>query len=86
MTINKQRPGSGILFRNTRKTEDGPDYVGECNIDGTEFLLSGWVKEGQKTKFLSLSIRPKTDDAVKPQRTYASAVMILRMFRFEGVS
>ena len=64
MTINRQRPGSGILFRNTRKTEDGPDYVGECNIDGTEFLLGGWVKEGQKTKFLSLSLRPK--DAAKP--------------------
>ena len=70
MTINRQRPGSGILFKNDRKTEDGPDYIGECNIDGTEFLLGGWVKEGAKTKFLSLSIRPKTDTA-KPQRTYA---------------
>ena len=59
MTINKQRPGSGILFKNTRKTEDGPDYVGECNIDGTEFLVSGWVKTGQKTKFMSLGIRRK---------------------------
>ena len=71
MAINKQRPGSGILFKNTRKTEDGPDYVGECNIDGTEFLLGGWAKEGAKTKFLSLSIRAKDAATAKPQRTYA---------------
>ena len=69
MSINKQRPGAGILFKNARKTEQGPDYVGECNIDGTEFLLGGWVKEGQKTKFLSLSIKRKdAERAQTPQR------------------
>ena len=68
--MQKQRPDSGILFRNDRKeTETQPDYVGTINVAGTEFLLSAWIKQGAKAKFMSLSVKPKgADRAQAPQR------------------
>jgi hypothetical protein len=55
----------GTLFREERPKE-GPtdrDYSGSINIGGTEFWLSGWIKESKKTgkKFLSLSVKPKNE-------------------------
>lgn len=51
---------SGILFKNDDKqSERQPDYRGDALIDGREFWLSGWVKEGRKGKFLSLSFKLK---------------------------
>lgn len=66
MTIKQQRDNSGILFRNDRKeTESHPDYVGTLNVAGAEFYISGWIKQGAKAKFMSLSIKPKN---AEPQR------------------
>lgn len=70
MSEYKQRENSGILFKNDRKKTDvQPDYVGTINVGGVEFFISGWVKQGQKTKFMSLSVKPKTwpKDQDKPQ-------------------
>lgn len=50
----------GTLGKNLHKTKDThPEYSGKLNIDGREYWLSGWVKEGPKGKFFSLSVRPK---------------------------
>jgi hypothetical protein len=58
--MNKQRPNSGVLFKNDKKeTERHPDYVGVIDVNGTELSLSAWVKQGPKTKFLSISVTPK---------------------------
>ena len=52
------------LFKNDRKRDDkDADYTGSVNIDGTEYWLNGWVKEGQKGKFFSGTIRPKQQAA-----------------------
>ena len=61
MSINKQRENSGILFKNDRKeTENHPDYVGTLNVASVgEFYISGWIKQGAKAKFMSLSVKPK---------------------------
>ena len=59
----------GVLYRNENKTsENHPDYSGSVNVSGTDFWLSGWLKESKKDgkKFFSLSVRPKTDAASKP--------------------
>lgn len=58
---------SGILFKNDRKTESKhPDYNGSITVDGVEYWLSAWIKEGQKGKFMSLSVKPKEEKAKKP--------------------
>ena len=52
----------GVLFKNDRKEQDNhPDYKGQINVGGQEFWLSAWIKEGQKGKFMSLSVKPKED-------------------------
>ena len=49
----------GILFKNEKKkTEKHPDYEGQVNVEGTDWALSGWIKESKNgKKFLSLSVK-----------------------------
>jgi len=50
----------GALFRNQRKErENQPDHTGTINIDGQEYWLSAWVKEGKNGKFFSLAVTKK---------------------------
>ena len=54
----------GTLAKNEKK--DSPthaDYNGQINVQGKEFWLNGWIKEGPKGKFLSLSVKPKDPSA-----------------------
>ena len=63
---------TGMLSRNERKEKDThPDFKGQINVDGKEYWLSGWTKEGKAggkmagKKFFSLSVQAK-DAAPKP--------------------
>jgi hypothetical protein len=63
--INSLRDCSGILFRNDRKSaQKHPDYRGSATINGEEFWIGAWIKEGKKGKFLSLAFTAKTDQRV----------------------
>ena len=53
---------SGVLFKNDRKTNDKqPDYTGNINVDGTDYWISSWLKDGKRGKFLSLAVKPKDE-------------------------
>lgn len=57
----------GALFKNDKRERDNhPEYTGSINIEGQEYWLSAWVKDGQKGKFLSLSVRPKDPAVTRP--------------------
>lgn len=61
----------GMLGKNKNKTADNsPDYSGSINIDGTDYWLSGWLKESKKdgSKFFSLSVKPKDDKPSKKKQ------------------
>ena len=50
----------GVLFKNAKKESDNhPDYTGNCEVEGTEYWLSAWIKEGKNGKFMSLSLKAK---------------------------
>lgn len=56
----EQKENSGALFVNDRKeSEKHPDRTGTALIDGREYYVSGWVKEGKKGKWLSLAFKAK---------------------------
>ena len=51
---------SGTLGKNDRKSkETHPDYSGSCVVDGTDYWISGWIKESARGKFFSLSFKQK---------------------------
>lgn len=59
---------SGALFKNDKQgNEKRPDYNGSLNVNGQDFWISAWIKEGQKGKFMSLSVKPKDQQPAQRQ-------------------
>lgn len=64
----------GALFKNDRKTKDTqPGYTGSLNVDGVEYFLDAWVKEGKSGKFFSVSVKRKDKQGDAPSRAPAPA-------------
>lgn len=64
--MNYDNTNTGMLSRNDRKeTEKHPDFKGFCDVAGTEYWISGWIREAgpqAKTpgrKFFSLKFETK---------------------------
>jgi hypothetical protein len=57
----EQKPNTGALFRNDQKeAETHADYRGDCTIDGKQYYINSWLKEGKGgKKYMSLSFKPK---------------------------
>ena len=81
---NYDNTNRGVLFKNDRKEKDThPNMKGSINVEGVEYWVSAWTKEGQNGKFISLSLTPKeqtqtaeqvAQKAVPPQRQQAAPV------------
>jgi hypothetical protein len=49
-----------VLFKNDKgDNPKRPDYTGNANVDGIEFRISGWIREGANGKFISGSVQMK---------------------------
>ena len=44
-----------------------PNYTGSANVDGIEFRIAGWIREGKNGKFISGTVQLKEGD-VKPKQ------------------
>jgi hypothetical protein len=60
---------SGVLFKNDKATnERAPGYTGKVNINGKDYRLAAWVKEGKNGKFFSLKVSEfENKEAPKPK-------------------
>ena len=85
---NYDNTNRGVLFKNDRKEKDtDPNMKGSINVEGVEYWVSAWTKEGQNGKFISLSLTPKeqtqtsaqaaqvAQKAAPPQRQQAAPVV-----------
>ena len=59
--MSDQRDNSGLLGKNLRKEKDShPTHSGQCMIDGKQYWISAWVKDGREgSRFFSLAFKPK---------------------------
>lgn len=68
-----QKELAGSLFSNDRKTsEKHPDWKGDATIGGVKYWVSGWINQGQRGEYISLSFQVKEDrpQQQQPQRQY----------------
>ena len=66
----QSKPNSGAIFKNDKKEKEShPDYTGSINVEGKDFRIALWVKDGNKGKFFSASISEKTDTGYTPPKT-----------------
>ena len=62
-----KKDNSGVLFKNDKKeSEKHPDYKGNITVDGQDYWLSAWIKEGKSGKFMGLAVSPKEEYKPKP--------------------
>ena len=47
---------SGYISQNKKKQGNQPDYRGKLNVNGQEWELAGWIKQGDKGQYLSLKV------------------------------
>jgi hypothetical protein len=63
----EQKDNSGALFKNERKEADThADYNGTVRIDGHDYWINAWLKDGSKGKFFSLAFKRKDGTASRP--------------------
>lgn len=58
----EKRDMSGSLFKNDKREKDShPHATGTAIIDGVEYWVSAWTKDGAKGKFQSLAFKRKDE-------------------------
>jgi uncharacterized protein (DUF736 family) len=54
---NYDNTNKGALFTNDQKgNEKAPNYKGKLNVNGKEYEIAGWVRQGKSGSFLSLTL------------------------------
>ena len=66
---SRGRQNQGYLYPNEKNNDRQPDYRGKLNVDGKEWLASGWIRQKDGQDMISVSL---TDPATLPARGSAS--------------
>jgi uncharacterized protein (DUF736 family) len=54
---NYDNTNSGVLFTNDQKgNEKAPNYKGKLNVNGKDYEIAGWIRQGKNGNFLSLKV------------------------------
>jgi hypothetical protein len=63
--MDEKRDNGGVLFKNDKKENDKhPDYKGSLVVNGVDYWLSAWIKQGKSGKFMGLALTPKEANVV----------------------
>jgi hypothetical protein len=63
----EKRNNSGVLFKADKiENERSPQYKGNITVEGKDYWISAWVKEGKSGKFMGLAVSPKEEYKAKP--------------------
>jgi hypothetical protein len=66
----EKRDNSGVLFKADKTDNDrSPQYKGNITVDGKDYWISAWVKEGKSGKFMGLAVAPKEPQAKPSTRS-----------------
>lgn len=58
----EHKNNSGSIFENERKHQsNSPDWTGSAKIDGVEYRLAGWWKEGRNGQYMSMAFTKLSD-------------------------
>lgn len=64
MNDNNKRDNSGIFFVNNRKqTASHSDFQGTITVEGVEYYLNIWTKNGAKGEFWTCTVKRKGQPA-----------------------
>lgn len=73
MSQEYDRTNTFVLFVNDQKDDErSPDRSGTLNVDGVEYFMDGWIKQGKSGPFLSWRIKKKKQQAA-PARGRSNA-------------
>lgn len=66
---------SGVLFKNDKgDNEKRPDYKGSAEIEGVQYWVSAWIREGAKGKFMSMRYERKEQQTAQAPRPASAPV------------
>lgn len=61
--MDNSKDNSGVLFKSDRKEKPThPDYRGSITVEGKDYWISGWIKDGKNGKFMGLAVNPKDEN------------------------
>lgn len=64
----EHKEGFGSLFKNKKEKDTHPDYRGDAMVNGVLVEVAAWIKEGNKGKFFSLSIKTKEEREAREEK------------------
>lgn len=71
--MDKFKDNTGVLFKNDKKLNDNhPDYKGSITVDGIEYWISSWIKNGKNGKFMGLAVTPKEQQGQQAKKPSSS--------------